>query len=162
MLLFWSSKGCLARQTLSPKMHSEKYEDKRQIIQQTNFTERHPRACAHACTINNTNIANTQTSQHANFQGRKSRNFFLNSKTPMGVHETSMKEHLTNFTVIRRGNKRNMEMHTTKRNKQKQQNHTHFRNKQETKQKQTNKQKTKQKQRKEAHKKNKNNIQNKT
>ena len=27
------------------------------------------------------------------------------SQTPMGVHETSIKEHLTNFTTVRHGNK---------------------------------------------------------
>ena len=35
----------------------------------------------------------------------------------MGVHETSMKEHLINFTMVRHGNKNKMQMHTTKRNK---------------------------------------------
>ena len=35
----------------------------------------------------------------------------------MGVHETSVKEHLTNFTMVRHSNKHKMQMRKTKRNK---------------------------------------------
>ena len=45
----------------------------------------------------------------------------LISETQMGVHDTSMKDHLTNFKMIRHGNKQKMQMHTTKRNEQQQQ-----------------------------------------
>ena len=35
------------------------------------------------------------------------------SETPVGVHEASMKEHLTNFAMVRHGSKHKMQMHTT-------------------------------------------------
>ena len=48
----------------------------------------------------------------------------------MGVHEKTMKEHLTNFTMVRHGNKHKMQMHIRKTNKQQQQqqrtNHTNL------------------------------------
>ena len=57
----------------------------------------------------------------------------------MGVHETSMNEHLTNFTVVRHGNKQNkinlkmQKLTTTKQNKNKKAIKSHaFKNKPET------------------------------
>ena len=45
--------------------------------------------------------------------------------------ETSVKEHLANFTMVKHGNEHRVQMHTAERSKQKQQkqNRTHFQNK---------------------------------
>ena len=37
------------------------------------------------------------------------------SETPMGVHKTKMKEHLTNFTMVRHSNKQKQKMQITLR-----------------------------------------------
>ena len=133
MLLFWSSKGCLPRQTLSPKTHRKsmktKHESYNKLVSQKDTLVLVPthdnnnnnnnnnnghfygarslarsraqcavQKAAEKCinsyngqnfkkTINKTNIANTQTSQHANFQGRKSVCFCFNSETPVMKHQ---------------------------------------------------------------------------
>ena len=45
--------------------------------------------------------------------GQSSQIKYFISETPVRVHETSVKEHLTNFTTVRHGNKHKMQMCTT-------------------------------------------------
>ena len=64
------------------------------------------------------------------FSARSSPEFILETAMRR-VHETSMKEHLTNFAMVRQGSKQKMQTHTRRR-KKRQQNQTHFQDKQET------------------------------
>ena len=55
------------------------------------------------------------------------------SETPMEVHKT-VKEQLTNFTMVRHSNKQKLQMQTTKGNEQTTTKFTHFQNKQQQQQ----------------------------